>query len=75
MGRGIIYGTGGKDCPCHGCGTRSVGCHGECGSYRAWNEKRQTEKRERFRRTSLLREAGKRKQEAVENYRRRGRQV
>ena len=61
MGKGITYSTSGRDCPCCGCQERSVGCHGTCERYKAWDGKRQAEKLERFRKTSILHEADKRK--------------
>lgn len=54
---------------------RAVGCHGKCDRYKAWDGKRQAEKMERFRRTSILHEADKRKSAAVNHYKRRGRQI
>ena len=45
------------------------------GSYKTWDGKRQAEKMERFRKTSILHEADKRKKAVVDNYRRRGRQA
>ena len=75
MGKGITYSTSGKDCPCCGCQERAVGCHGKCDQYKAWDGKRQAEKLERFRKTSLLHEADKRKSAAVSHYKRRGRQI
>ena len=65
MGKGITYSTSGRDCPCCGCQERAVGCHGKCDQYKAWDGKRQAEKLERFRKTSLLHEADKRKSAAV----------
>lgn len=61
MGKGITYSTSGKDCPCMGCQKRVVGCHGKCDQYKTWDEKRQAEKLERFRRISILHEADKKK--------------
>lgn len=75
MGKGITYSTSGRDCPCCGCQERTVGCHGTCERYKAWDGKRQAEKLERFRRTSILHEADKRKSAAVSHYKRRGRQI
>lgn len=28
------------ECPCQRCGDRRIGCHGACGRYRAWKERR-----------------------------------
>lgn len=67
MGKGITYSTSGRDCPCCGCQERAVGCHGTCERYKAWDGKRQAEKLERFRRTSILHEADKRKSAAASN--------
>ena len=53
MGKGITYSISGRDCPCCGCQERIVGCHGKCDQYKTWDEKRQAEKMERFRRTSI----------------------
>ena len=75
MGKGITYSTSGRDCPCCGCQERAVGCHGTCERYKAWNGKRQAERQERIRRTSILHEADKRKSAAVSHYKRRGRQI
>ena len=75
MGKGIVYSIGTEDCPCCGCQERTVGCHGTCERYKAWDGKRQAEKLERFRRTSILHEADKRKSAAVSHYKRRGRQA
>lgn len=75
MGKGITYSTSGRDCPCCGCQERAVGCHGTCDQYKTWDGKRQAEKLERFRRTSILHEADKRKSAAVSHYKRRGRQI
>lgn len=75
MGKGITYSTSGRDCPCCGCQERTVGCHGTCDQYKTWDGKRQAEKLERFRRTSILHEADKRKSAAVSHYKRRGRQI
>ena len=75
MGKGITYSTSGRDCPCCGCQERAVGCHGTCERYKAWNGKRQAERQERIRRTSILHEADKRKSAAVSHYKRRGRQA
>ena len=75
MGKGITYSTSGRDCPCYGCQKRAVDCHGTCERYKAWTGKRQAEKLERFRRTSILHEADKRKSAAVSHYKRRGRQI
>ena len=75
MGKGITYSTSGRDCPCCGCQERSVGCHGKCDQYKAWDGKRQAEKMERFRKTSILHEADKRKSATVSHYKRRGRQI
>jgi len=75
MGKGITYSTSGRDCPCYGCQERTVGCHGTCEKYKAWDGKRQAEKLERFRRISILHEADKRKSAAVSHYKRRGRQI
>ena len=66
MGKGIVYSIGTEGCPCCGCRERTVGCHGTCERYKAWDGKRQAEKLERFRRTSILHEADKRKKAAVE---------
>lgn len=74
MGKGITYSTSGRDCPCCGCQERTVGCHGTCERYKAWNGKRQAERQERIKKTSLLHEADKRKSAAVSHYKRRGRQ-
>lgn len=68
-------GVHGRDCPCCGCQERAVGCHGTCDQYKTWDGKRQAEKLERFRRTSILHEADKRKSAAVSHYKRRGRQI
>ena len=54
---------------------RTVGCHGTCERYKAWNGKRQAERQERIKKTSLLHEADKRKSAAVSHYKRRGRQA
>lgn len=51
------------------------GVHGTCERYKAWNGKRQAERQERIRRTSILHEADKRKSAAVSHYKRRGRQA
>ena len=75
MGKGITYSTSGRDCPCCGCQERTVGCHGTCERYKAWNGKRQAERQERIKKTSLLHEADKRKSAAVSHYKRRGRQA
>lgn len=75
MRKGIVYSVGTEGCPCQDCSGRCLGCHGTCERYKAWDGKRQAEKLERFRRTSILHEADKRKKAAVENYRRRRRQV
>ena len=74
MGKGIVYSIGTEGCPCCGCQERTVGCHGTCERYKAWNGKRQAERQERIRRTSILHEADKRKSAAVSHYKRRGRQ-
>lgn len=75
MGKGIVYSIGTKGCPCCGCQERAVGCHGKCDQYKAWDGKRQAERQERIRRTSILHEADKRKSAAVSHYKRRGRQA
>lgn len=69
MRKGIVYSVGTESCPCCGCQERTVGCHGKCDQYKAWDGKRQ----ERIKKTSILHEADKRKKAAVDNYRRRGR--
>ena len=71
MGKGITYSTSGRDCPCCGCQERAVGCHGTCDQYKTWDGKRQAEKLERFRKTSILHEADKRKSAAVSHYKKR----
>lgn len=75
MGKGIVYSAGTENCPCMGCEDRAAGCHGTCERYKAWNGKRQAEKLERFRKTSILHEADRRKSAAVSHYKRRGRQI
>lgn len=75
MRKGIVYSVGTESCPCCGCQERTVGCHGACERYKAWNGKRQAERQERIRRTSILHEADKRKSAAVSHYKRRGRQA
>lgn len=61
MGKGIVYSIGTEDCPCCGCQERTVGCHGKCDQYKAWDGKRQAERQERIKKTSILHEADKRK--------------
>lgn len=75
MGKGITYSTSGRDCPCYGCQERTAGCHGTCERYKAWDGKRQAERQERIKKTSILHEADKRKSAAVSHYKRRGRQA
>ena len=73
MRKGIVYSVGTESCPCCGCQERTVGCHGKCDQYKAWDGKRHAERQERIKKTSILHEAEKRKKAAVDNYRRRGR--
>lgn len=73
MRKGIVYSVGTESCPCCGCQERTVGCHGKCDQYKAWDGKRHAERQERIKKTSILHEADKRKKAAVDNYRRRGR--
>lgn len=75
MRKGIVYSVGTESCPCCGCQERTVGCHGKCDQYKAWDGKRHAERQERIKKTSILHEADKRKKAAVDNYRRRGRQA
>ena len=72
MRKGIVYSVGTESCPCCGCQERTVGCHGKCDQYKAWDGKRHAERQERIKKTSILHEADKRKKAAVDNYRRRG---
>ena len=68
MGKGITYRTSGRVCPCCGCQERAVGCHGKCDQYKTWDGKRQAERQERIRRTSILHTVYEILEETVPNH-------
>ena len=65
MRKGIVYSAGTEGCPCCGCQERTVGCHGTCERYKAWNGSRNLEKP----RETVVEVAKSRKLRAPKHYR------